>query len=68
MRVRDPLHALNFNPEAETEARSPPGQWRLLSVALVCWALTAWAILSPGRGGVIALCAAVAGSLLLLGW
>lgn len=67
-----PAHALgqrlDFNHETEAEARSPPGQWRLLAVALICWALTAWAILSPGRGGIIALCAGVAGSLMLLAW
>ncbi len=66
--VTDPLGGLGFTPDATAEARSPPGQWRLLAVALLCWALTSWAILSPGRGREIALLAAAAGCLTLTGW
>ncbi len=53
--------------DAEAEARSPPGQWRLLAVSLVCWAITCWAILEPGRGTVLAVVSGIMG-LVLLGW
>lgn len=48
------------------EARSPPGQWRLLAAALPCWAATAWCIAVPGAGGTVALIAGSLGFSLLL--
>lgn len=54
-------------PDAETEARSPPGQWRLLAISMVCWATTCWAILEPGRGTAVAVGSGLIG-LVLLGW
>lgn len=53
-----------FNPEAE--ARSPPGQWALLAVSLIAWAVTSWMILEPGRGTLLAILAGVSGTLLLI--
>lgn len=50
------------------EARSPPGQWRLLAPALICWAITCWELLSPSRGATVALCAGALGVALLCWW
>ena len=66
--ITDPMSGLGFTPDTSAEARSPPGQWRLLAVALLGWALISWAILTPGRGGGIALLAVAAGSLMLAVW
>ena len=59
-------HAAELDPRHE--ARSPPGQWRLLAVALPCWAVTAWSITIPGASGVIALGSGVLGCALLMWW
>lgn len=53
---------------ATEEARSPPGQLRLLAAALPTWAATCWVILAPGRGAAVALAAGGAGTVLLLWW
>lgn len=66
--VTDPLNSLGFTPDASAEERSPPGQWRLLAVALLCWAFTSWAVFSPGRAGGVAIVAAAAGGLTLTVW
>lgn len=59
-------HAAELDPRHE--ARSPPGQWRLLAAALPCWAVTAWSITIPGASGVIALGSGVLGCALLMWW
>lgn len=48
------------------EARSPPGQWRVLAVALLCWVVTCWAILEPGRGTLVAISGGLLGTVTLI--
>lgn len=64
----DPLNEFESHPEAADEARSPPGQWRLLSAGLMCWAFVSWAIVAPGRGGATALLAAASGTATVAVW
>lgn len=46
----------------------PAGEWRLLGAALLTWPFCAWALLSPGRGGLIAIAASVLGATVLIGF
>lgn len=59
-------HTAELDPRHE--ARSPPGQWRLLAAALPCWAVTAWSITVPGSSGVIAVGASLLGCAMLVWW
>lgn len=52
--------------DGTAEARSPPGQWRILTVALLCWAVTCWAILEPGRGTLVAIGGGLLGTVMLI--
>lgn len=49
------------------ESRSPPGQWRVLAAALIAWAVTSWAITTPGAALVVAFIAGAMGTALLAG-